>query len=879
MPSALRTEQGLPNSIAQALFMPNRPSLSPVISKLILGVLVASLLGTLFSLYQIFSAQAALDRLQRATTTTERYLSALKDVETAYRGFVIVGTEIYLEPYADAKAEFHRSSEDVANSLSLAGVGNGNVQPLLASGVALMEYAQLIIATRRSSWLEARELVMTGQGKALMDTARDATDAAQVNVRVDRDRMSRRLSSVYVPALLVCLFGLLVASAAFAAYARRSRKGEVRARTLLADVFERAPVGLALVDNQQRVMQSNASFAAMIGHDGALASGRPLAQVSPDVGPHLHRRIADAMFGRVRDDASADYELIDIDTAAGAKCLKVDVFPTVLVSADGVERSAFGIVVNDLTRQREWEIELSDAKEAAEAANRAKSAFIANMSHELRTPLTAVLGYCDLIEEDVRELGHETILADLQKINVNARHLLGLINDVLDLSKIEAQKMDVHPVEFEVATLLSDVESACASLVGKNHNQFKTTADDPHARLSTDDLKLRQILLNLIGNAAKFTKDGTVELKVTGMDLGGTPHTRFEVADTGIGMTQQQLDGLFERFSQADSTTTRKYGGTGLGLALTRALALMLGGNVTVESEPGRGTTFALTVPSRWIAPSVETEAATIDVPGSIAGAADPTGQTILVIDDEASARELLQRHLTKEGFAVSVATSGAQALELLKTMRPTAVLLDVMLPGMDGWHVLKAIRNNPETAHIPVIMQTVLSDERFAYAMGASGYLKKPIKRSALAQAIKDACAAESAHNVLIVDDDAAANKRLTLLLERDGWTVASATDGEQALELMRSHTPALVLVDLVMPTMDGHAFIREVRNNPEWDAVALVVMTSSDIESNRVRMLEKDTDAILQKGSLPLAELAADLRRYAQPRPGAVAVPPDPV
>ncbi len=853
--------------------MPTRPLPTATAAKLTAGLLVASLIGMLVTIVLIASAQSASGRFQQADIAVERYLSSLKDAQTAYRGFVIVGSEAYLEPYTEARSAFDRNSKAVGDSLTNAGIADGTAQTLLSDGDAVMAYAQEVIATRRNSWMESRDAVATGRGKALMDAARGSAEVAQTRARAQQQTSAQHLSGRYLPLLLGCLACLILSSVVLARLARRSRRSEARARTLLADVFERAPVGLALVDGRGRVLQANQSFATMIGEGGSARLFEvSLAQAAPSVGPQLQARIDEAMAGGTRDTA-VDLDLIDVDDPGGAKCLKVDVFRTVLVREDGTEQAGAGIVVNDLTRQREWETELSDAKEAAESANRAKSAFIANMSHELRTPLTAVLGYCDLIEEDVQDLGQESILADLRKINVNARHLLGLINDVLDLSKIEAQKMDVHPVEFEVTTLLSELESACTSLVEKNGNQLTTTAADSHVRLFTDDLKLRQILINLVGNAAKFTKDGTVAVTVVGVDVQGVAHTRFEVADTGIGMTPQQVNGLFERFSQADVTTTRKYGGTGLGLALTRALALMLGGNVTVESEQGRGTTFSVTLPSRWVPPSLESVAASTDTAeGGAAPAegtsADPTGQTILVIDDEASARELLQRHLTKEGFSVSVATSGTQALEMLKTLRPTAVLLDVMLPGMDGWHVLKAIRSNPKIAHTPVIMQTALGDERFAYAMGASGYLRKPIKRSALSQAINDACAAESPHDVLIVDDDVAANKRLTTLLEREGWTVASATNGAQALASMRSRLPALVLVDLVMPAMDGHAFVREVRNNQQWDAVALVVMTSEDIQSTRVRRLEKDTDAILQKGSMPLAELAADLRRYAQPR-----------
>ena len=847
--------------------MPTSAPRSAFVPRLILAVLVLSLIGLLATVYLIASTQSELTRVQRANIAAEQYLSSLKDVETAYRGFVIVGSEAYLEPYRDAQAEHRRNSEQVDEALSRADIGSGVVQHLLASGDLVMKYAERVIATRRRSWDEARAMVEAGQGKAFMDAVRADAESVQTQARAAQQRLAGRLSTFYLPALVICLLGLLVASTVFALFARRSRLAAARARTLLADVIERAPVGLALIDRHRRIAHSNASFAAMIGREGAALVGLPLTQAAPDIGAQLQTRVAQVMAGGARSSQSGDYALIDLETEAGVvKCFKVDVFPIVLSSDQGSEESpGVGIVVNDLTRQREWETDLSDAKEAAEAANRAKSAFIANMSHELRTPLTAVLGYCDLIEEDVQELDQPTILADLRKINVNARHLLSLINDVLDLSKIEAQKMDVHAVEFALPSLLSDVESACENLVATNGNTLRITQDDPAARLVTDDLKVRQILLNLIGNAAKFTKNGVVELRATSIDLGGVPHTRFDVSDNGIGMTPEQVAGLFERFTQADSTTTRKFGGTGLGLALTRALALMLGGTVTVQSEFGKGTTFTVTLPTRYAPPTMESADAAAD---QIEPAhSEATGQSVLIVDDEASARELLQRHLTKEGFRVSTATSGAQALEMLKTERPSAVLLDVMLPGMDGWHVLKAIRENPATADIPVIMQTVLNDERFAHALGASAYLKKPIKRSALSQALRAACPPEAAREVLIVDDDADANLRLTALLQRDGWTVTSALDGEQALTLLRERPPALVLVDLVMPKMDGYAFIREVRNHAEWNDVALVVMTAEDIASGQVRKLEKYTAAILQKGSMPLGELVADLRQYAQP------------
>ena len=490
------------------------------------------------------------------------------------------------------------------------------------------------------------------------------------------------------------------------------------------------------------------------------------------------------------------------------------------------------------------------------------------MSHELRTPLTAVLGYCELIEEDLRDLGQEAILADVSKINFNARHLLGLINDVLDLSKIEAQKMDVHAIEFTVGAMLVELEAATGSLIAKNNNTLSLTAEAPDTVMMTDDLKVKQVLLNLIGNAAKFTTEGQISVHVAQVEEGGAPHTRFTVKDTGIGMSPEQLANLFQRFAQADETTTRKYGGTGLGLALTRALSSMLGGRIEVESAEGQGTTFTVTVPTRYEKKVVDAETGRELAPEQKSEPGDAPKRkvpSVLVVDDDPSARELLTRNLEREGFAVATASSGAEALAMIQASRPLAVLLDVMMPGLDGWHVLRAIRENPETKDIPVIMQTVLDERNFAYALGASSYLKKPVHRNALAEALQALTINTAGHEVLIVDDDEAANQRLMAMLHRDGWNCRMALNGVEAMKALAEHVPDLVLIDLIMPEMDGYAFIREVRKNPELDALPLVVMTAEDVRSDKVRKLSSETAGIVQKGSMPLADLVADLRRFA--------------
>jgi signal transduction histidine kinase/DNA-binding response OmpR family regulator/CHASE3 domain sensor protein len=839
-------------------------SANTVVRRIILALLLVSVMGLVFAAYQSTVTQLRISSLQQAASSAERYVSALKDIETAHRGYVIAGSREFLAPYDSARSVIQGFEEAFAQSIAQASLDSTVAQRAVDNGNRVRSFAAQVITARQQSFDEARNLVSSGRGKAYMDAVRADIDKIQGTAGRILAELSQRQNWLYLPIGAVSLLGLLLTSAAFAYFARQARAASARARSLLADVIERAPVGLALIDSGQRVAQLNPAFAEMLDRKPAAIAGRPLEKASAEMAAHLRAMIAAAASGRSRE--AQETEMIELETGKGTKHVKANIFPITLVSDDGRQSPGAGLVLNDLTRQREWEMELEEAKDAAEQANRAKSAFIANMSHELRTPLTAVLGYCELIEDDVRDMGHPEVLSDLEKISRNARHLLSLINDVLDLSKIEAQKMDVHAVPFTLASIFTDVEAAVGSLVSKNGNTLRLEPFDGGHEMTTDDLKVKQILLNLIGNAAKFTTNGAITVTAEAIDIGGVPHTRFTVSDTGIGMSPEQLANLFERFSQADGTTTRKYGGSGLGLALTRALAIMMGGTVTVESKAGQGSTFTVTIPTRYAKPSAESaEAAAKDLGQPSPAATNGDHPTVLIVDDEPSAREVLSRHLTKESFAVAAATSGAEALEWLKQNQPIAVLLDVMLPGMDGWHVLKAIRDNPKTADIPVIMQTVLDDSHFAYALGANGYLKKPVSRSDLAQALKDVSPENAPHDVLIVDDERKGRRELTAMLEQDGWTVRWAASATAALKAIQEKQPSLILVDFTMPGMDGGDFIRQVRADPHNEKLPVVVMAAST-EDGKLRKLKRETKAIIRKESTPAPDLASELRRIAE-------------
>ena len=497
--------------------------------------------------------------------------------------------------------------------------------------------------------------------------------------------------------------------------------------------------------------------------------------------------------------------------------------------------------------------EIEDKSRQLEVADRHKSEFLANMSHELRTPLNAIIGYSEMLQEDAADLGAEQFTDDLKKINAAGKHLLELINAVLDLSKIEAGKMDLYLETFDIATLIRDIAAVIQPLAAKNANQLEVVCPATTGTMRADLTKVRQALFNLLSNACKFTDHGTVTLAVSRERSGDDDWLRFTVSDTGIGMTSEQLARLFEAFSQADAATTRKYGGTGLGLALSRRLCRMMGGDVTVESESGRGSTFTIRLPA------VVAEAMEQTPPPLVAERAAPIVGTVLVIDDEAAIRDLMQRYLAKEGFRVVAAAGGEEGLRLARELRPDAITLDVMMPGLDGWAVLTALKADPSVADIPVIMLTIVDDKNLGYALGAADYLTKPIERDRLLAVVRTH---RRDHPVLVVDDDATLRQLLRRMLEPEGYTVVEAENGRVALDRLRGVAPSVVLLDLMMPEMDGFEFVAEFRRHEAWRAIPIVVITARDLSRDDRERLNGYVEKILQKGAHGRDELLAEVR-----------------
>jgi PAS domain S-box-containing protein len=607
------------------------------------------------------------------------------------------------------------------------------------------------------------------------------------------------------------------------------------------------------------VLTLNPAAQSIFGYSPEQFAGRPVASL---LGP----------------DELVDVARVAATAASGARLelqgRRADgtLFPLeVVVTEASVGREPFYTgTFRDITERKRYEAALVSAKEAAEAASRAKSTFLANMSHELRTPLNAIIGYSEMLREEAAELGQDELAPDLEKIRTAGKHLLELINNILDLSKIEAGKMELFRESVPLGRLIDEVVATVQPLVEKNGNRLVVEQPPRLGQIYTDQTKLRQVLLNLLSNAAKFCAEGTVTLRVeqdvapsslADAALDATQRRsdaiRFEVSDTGIGLSEEQQAKLFEDFTQADTSTTRRYGGTGLGLSISRRFVQMLGGTIALRSAPGRGATFSVALPLET-GPQDARSPHVVPPPAVV--------PLVLVIDDDAAARDLVERTLLREGLRVLGAASGAEGLRLARAHKPQAITLDVMMPELDGWSVLAELKADPELTRIPVVMLTMVDDKQRGFALGAAEYLTKPIERDRLLAVLEGLFAVELATqatpHILVVEDDSTTRDLLRRLLEREGWVVVEADNGETALGRISERRPDVILLDLMMPRMDGFELIGALRSTTLWRTIPIVVLTAMDLTAADRLRLNGYVERVLQKGAYHHDELLGDVR-----------------
>ncbi|WP_159351290.1 PAS domain-containing protein [Roseomonas harenae] len=635
-------------------------------------------------------------------------------------------------------------------------------------------------------------------------------------------------------------------------------------------ITNNAAASLFIMDEQQRCAFMNPAAEELTGFSLAEAKGRILHDV-------IHHTHPDGSPFPL-EDCPIDRAFPDRMRVQGEEVFvhKDGHFYTVAFTASPMLENGVpvGTVIEaqDITERKRTEQALAAAKEAAEEANRAKSQFIANMSHELRTPLSAVIGYSEMLEEEAADIeGGEVLTKDLQKIGSNARHLLSLINDVLDLSKIEAGKMEVQPEEFDTSKLVQEAANTIHALVASKENSLEIDLAPDLGEMYSDPLKIRQCLINLLSNAAKFTERGRITAKAERMrDDAGYHWVEFSVADTGIGMTPEQMSRLFTRFTQADSSTTRRFGGTGLGLSISKAFCSMLGGDIAVDSLPGQGTTFRIRLPAdlRQVRtpedePAVGVGEAAMEEHSLEEGAAG----LVLVVDDDAATRDLLARFLRREGFAVRTAADGEKGLRMARKLRPTAVLLDVMMPQMDGWSVLSALKADPELGEIPVLMVTVMQEKGLAFSLGAADYLTKPVEWWRLKRSLDRYRPQTCPGCALVVEADVASRSELRRLLEAEGWMATEVGDIPAAKRHLEEATspPGLVLVAVQPPGDEAFTLIQALHRQPKWRNVPVVAIVGRQMGAEELGRLRDQVRRVLPaEADLPV-ELAAELRRLA--------------
>jgi PAS domain S-box-containing protein len=644
---------------------------------------------------------------------------------------------------------------------------------------------------------------------------------------------------------LLALFGQQAAIALenarlFAAAQRERQHFEVLVRN--------SPVAIVVLDIDHHVLSCNPAFEQLYGYtqseviganlDDLITTPETRSQAVSYTVQAAQSRTVQGIGQRRRKDGS----MVDVEVLA------------VPVIIDGVRTGMMGLY-HDVS-------ELLSARQVAEAANSAKSQFLANMSHELRTPLNAIIGYSEMLEEDATDRGHDDYVPDLQKIRAAGRHLLALINDVLDLSKIEAGKLDLYLETFDLTTAITDVATTVDPLVTRRHNRLTVHCARDLGAIHSDLTRVRQVLLNLLSNASKFTENGVITLAAERQGAAVV----LRVTDTGIGMTPEQMGRLFEPFSQAETTTSKKYGGTGLGLAITRRFCELMGGDVDVESEMGRGSTFTVRLPVDAAVP-LGAEAAPV-VPANGGDAPRPSQRRVglvLVIDDDPAARAITHRALSRDGYEVVEAADGESGLAAAKARHPDLITLDVLMPGMDGWAVLAALKADPAVATIPVILQTIVEDRNMGFALGAAEYLTKPIDRKQLTSLVRRHAAKMSAGPVLVVEDNEHTRTLYARTLAKAGWTVTEAENGRVALERIAASRPALVLLDLMMPEMDGFEFLDVLRQDASCRTIPVVVITARTLSDDDRRRLAGGVERVLQKRALQTDALLAEVRAVA--------------
>ncbi len=647
--------------------------------------------------------------------------------------------------------------------------------------------------------------------------------------------------------------------------------------TYVEHLLHHAPIGVVATDEFGKALAWNTFATTLTG----IVERDALGARFPSLYPEPWRSQLEALITNVSTSPLDGWPPLIVENATMAVEMKI----SLLEGAKDNHRLI--ILMRDITIQLRAEREAAEAtrllkstneelrkaRDRAFDASRAKSTFLANMSHELRTPLNAIIGYAEMLQEQAQDGLHDDLPADLRRISSAGRHLLMLIGEILDISKIEAGKMELYISRFDLGTLVDEVTATVQPLIEKNRNRLMTTCDQDLGLMQTDETKVRQILFNLLSNAAKFTENGTIKLSVdrettdqnNPIDRGDKVDTIvIQVSDSGIGMSEQQIESLFREFSQVDPSSTRRHGGTGLGLAISRRFSQMMGGDVNVTSTPGTGSIFTAKLP--MMVPG------TTDIPSENiglleagfsreVGSSSYSPNTILVIDDDPTVHQLMRPLLEKERFHVVSAMDGRRGIELAREIHPRAIILDILMPELDGRSVLTEIKADQKLADIPVIIVSLVDHKNLGFALGATDYLTKPFERERLLSILRRYQCDLHTCRVLLLEDDLDTRDLLNRLLIAAGCSTVTATNGREGLRAMEASIPDIILLDLMMPEMDGFEFLERVRQEPLWRNTPIIVITAMELNDDDRHNLNGEVQRVLYKGHYTRDDLLQEI------------------
>ena len=635
---------------------------------------------------------------------------------------------------------------------------------------------------------------------------------------------------------------------------RKKFEGEIRRqKEYFEALFVNSPVAALTADLDANVVSWNPMAEKLFGYTQEEAIGQNVddlvandPRVREEALNYTKQAFTEGRVQAITKRTRKDGSLVDVEALA---------LPVIVAG----EVVAYIAIYHDIS-------ELQQARREAEAANQAKSTFLANMSHELRTPLNAIIGFTRLVKRRSKDILPQKQLDNLGKVLVSADHLLGLINDVLDLSKIEAGRTEVQPAAFSLEPLVDACLQTVRPLVKSERLCLAKEIEPDLPPLFTDQDKVRQILINLLSNALKFTEEGAVT--VTAQRRGET--LALAVADTGIGIPEEALERIFEAFQQVDDSTTRKYGGTGLGLSISQHLARLLGGDIMVESEAGVGSTFTVTLPIRYTAtPRAIVAAALSQAPSEPTTVQPEDGPLVLAIDDDPNVIYLLQENLAEVGYHVVGATSGEEGVRKARELKPLAIILDILMSPKDGWQVLHELKADVATRDIPVVVLSIVDNRELGYRLGAFDYLVKPFDREAILSTLSRIAPAEAAPaqvHLLVVDDDPQVVDLVSQLLEGESYEVKSAADGREALEVVSRQCPDIILLDLLMPRLDGFGVIEQLRQSPQHCDIPIIILTAKTLTADELTQLRQSVSKVIQKQSLEQGTLLRELRTALQ-------------